>query len=36
MFDFKNCDKSELKEAFVATAQEMNVSENIIEKNFWV
>lgn len=36
MFDFKNCDKDELKEAFVATAQEMNVSENIIEKDFWV
>jgi hypothetical protein len=36
MFDYKNCDKSELEEAFVATAQNMNVSENIIEKDFWV
>jgi len=36
MFDFKNCDKVELKEAFIATAQHMNVSENIIEKDFWV
>jgi predicted nucleotidyltransferase component of viral defense system len=36
MFDYKNCDKSELEEAFVATAQKMNVSENIIEKDFWV
>jgi predicted nucleotidyltransferase component of viral defense system len=36
MFDYKDCDKSELKEVFTATAQEMNVSENIIEKDFWV
>ena len=35
MFDYKNSDKNELKEAFAATAQAMNVSENVIEKDFW-
>lgn len=36
MFDFKNCDREELKEAFNETAQSMNVSGTIIEKDFWV
>jgi predicted nucleotidyltransferase component of viral defense system len=36
MYSYKTWDKVELQEAFVATAQEMNVTESIIEKDFWV
>lgn len=36
MYDFKSCNKEELREAFNETAQKMNVSGSIIEKDFWV
>ncbi len=36
MYNYRDWDKVDLKEAFLATAQEMNVSDSIIEKDFWV
>ena len=36
MYKYREFEKVDLKEAFIATAQAMNVSEIIIEKDFWV